>query len=177
MVYGETPAYGKYNAVRHVFKLGLDRVNERSSYAHVGVSACLFEDDMTGIQGRLAKARRALNAISGMGIRRNGLSVATCCLIFWVIVAPIALFGCEMLVLNDRSIRLIKEFQTYAGKRIQRLFSKSPNVCAFFGLGWIRLERFIEAKKLLFARSIMALDEGDPSRMIFCKRVNDYLFK
>ena len=133
MVYGETPACGKYNAVRRVFKLGPDRVNERSNYDLMGVTACLFENDMTGIEGRLAKARRALNAISGMGIRRNGLTVATCCLIFWVIVAPIALFGCEMLVLNDRSIRLIEEFQTYAGKRIhtETLQQNTKCVCVF----------------------------------------------
>ena len=162
-------------AERRIFKLGPDRVKERPSYDHVGVTTCLTESDMSGVEGRLAKARRALNAISGMGIRRNGLSVATCCLIFWVIVALIAFFGCEMLVLNDESIRLFEEFQTYAGKRIQRLFSKTPNTCAFFSLGWIRIERFIEVKKLLFARSILALDEADPSRLIFCKRVNDYL--
>ena len=161
--------------MRRIFKLGQDRVRERKTYDHVGVTCCLTDDDVTGIEGRLSKARRALNAISGMGIRRNGLSVATCCTIFWVIVAPIALFGAELWILNDRSIKLIEAFQTYAGKKVQRLFVRAPNTCAFFGLGWLRLERLIEVKKLLFARSILMLKEEEPSRRIFCTRVQEYL--
>ena len=45
------------------------------------------------------------------GIRRNGLSV----FYFWSVVVPIALFGCEVLVLIDKS-----EFRIYDGKTIQR---------------------------------------------------------
>ena len=59
--------------------LGGDRVRERVSYEHVGVTACLYDEDALGIVGRLSKARRALNAISGLGIRKNGLSIHTCC--------------------------------------------------------------------------------------------------
>ena len=90
-------------------------------------------------------------------------------------MAPIALFGCELLILNDKSVKLLEGFQVYAGKRIQRLFSKAPNICAFFGLGWMRLERIVEVKKVLFVRSLLALDVSEPSRMVFCKRVEDYL--
>ena len=145
------------------------------SYDHVGVTTCLFDDDVSGVEGRLAKARRALNSISGLGIRRNGLSVVTCCVIFWSIVAPIALFGCEMWILNDRTVRLLDDFQIYAGKRVQRLYSKSPNICSFFGLGWIRLERLIEVKKLLFVRSLLSLEEHEPSRIIFCARMEVFM--
>ena len=88
----------------------------------------------------------------------------TCCMIFWSIIVPIALFGCEMWVLNDSAVRAIEDFQVYAGKGIQRLFSRSPNICAFYSLGWIRLERLVEIRKLLFVRSLMALNPDDPSR-------------
>ena len=150
-------------------------MRERLSYDHVGVTACLYDDDASGIVGRISKARRALNAISGLGIRRNGLSMYTCCMIFWSIIVPIALFGCEMWVLNDCAVKAIEEFQVYAGKKIQRLFSKSPNICAFYGLGWIRLERLVEIRKLLFVRSLLALNPDDPSRSIFCSRLDDFL--
>ena len=80
---------------------------------------------------------------------------------FWLIVVPITLFGSELWVLNDKSVNLIEQFQIYAGKRVQRLYSKAPNDCYFFGLGWIRLVRMVEVKKLLFARSILALDDRD----------------
>ena len=70
---------------------------------------------------------------------------------------------------------MIDAFQVYAGKRVQRLFGKSPNICAFYGLGWVRLERYIEVKKLLFIRSILILDPMEPSRKVFCSRMDDYL--
>ena len=67
-----------------------ERVEERENYDHLGVRACIFEDDLSGIEERLSKGRRALNAISGLGIRRNGLTIYACCVIFWSIVIPIA---------------------------------------------------------------------------------------
>ena len=175
MVYGEARNTNKHNAAIRNFRLGDKRVKEKVRYEHVGITACLYEDDVEGIDGRLSKARKALNAISGLGIRRNGLTVATCCIIFWAIVVPIALFGCEIGILNDKSITLIEGFQIYAGKRMQRLFKKCPNICAFFGLGWLRLERLIEIKKMMFVRSLLALDADDPSRVIFCVRAEEFL--
>ena len=65
MVFGETPRTNKHNAEMRNFRLGGDRVKERLTYDHVGVTACLYDDDASGIVGRIAKARRALNAISG----------------------------------------------------------------------------------------------------------------
>ena len=99
MVFGETPRANKHNADRRLFRLWGEGVRERLSYDHVGVTACSYEDEVSGILGRLSKARRALNAISGLGICKNGLSLHTCCIIFWAIIVPIALFGCEMTVL------------------------------------------------------------------------------
>ena len=57
-------------------------------------------------------------------------------------------------------MKLIEDFQNIVGKKVQRLFPRSPNVCAYYGLGWLRLERFIEVKKLLFLRSISCIDDG-----------------
>ena len=50
-----------------------------------------------------------------------------------------------------------------------------PSVNSSCVLGWIRLERLVEIRKLLFVRSLMALNPDDPSRSIFCSRVNDFL--
>ena len=105
MVYGETPSANRNNSQVRMFTLGNDlgndRVSERLSYEHVGITACLCDEDVSGVENRLSKARRAVNTISGMGIRRNGSSVTPCCKTFWVIVVPIALFGSEMWILND----------------------------------------------------------------------------
>ena len=140
-----------FNADRRFFMLWDDRVREKLSYEHMGVVCCLSEDDVSGIEKRLTKAQRALNAVSGLEIRRNGLTVATCSIIFWVVVAPIALFGTELWILNDKSVSLIESFQIYTGKRVQRLFDRSPNSCSFYTLRWLRLERLVEVKKLLFS--------------------------
>ena len=35
-------------------------------------------------------------SISGIGIRRKGLNMATCSVIFWSVIAPIATYGCEL---------------------------------------------------------------------------------
>ena len=150
-------------------------MREKLAYDHVGVTACLYENDADGVESRIAKARRAFNAITGLGIRRNGLSIATCNTIFWAIVSPITLFWSEMWVLGDKSIKLVEDFQNYAGKRIQRLSGETPNACAFYGLGWIRLERMIEIKKMIFIRSLMALCTTEPSRLVFCERAAVYM--
>ena len=175
LVFGETPGANRFNAERRRFELGGERVRERLSYEHVGVTLCLYETDVSGVKERLSKARRALNAVSGLGIRRNGLTIATCNAIFWTIVVPIALFGSELWILTDECVNLVESFQNYAGKRVQRLHSRGPNACAFYGLGWIRLERLIEVRKMLFIRSILSLGVDEPSRGIFCIRLEDFM--
>ena len=145
------------------------------AYEHVGVLCCLYESDLSGVEERLSRARRALNAVPGLGIRKNGLTVATCCTIFWAVVVPIAPFGSELWILSDRCVDLIETFQGYAGKRVQLLFNLVPNSGAFFSLGWLRLVRLVEVKKLLFVRAILVLDVTEPSRRVFCRRFEDYM--
>ena len=102
--------------------LGPARVKETAEYDHVGVKASIYSDSTSGIEERIGKARRALNAISGLGIRKNGITIATCNIIFWTIIIPIAIFGCELWLLDGNSIMMLETFQIYAGKRIQRFF-------------------------------------------------------
>ena len=90
------------------------------------MKACIFEDVISGIEERLAKGRRALNATSGLGIRNNGLTILACCIIFWCVVVPIANYGAEFWILDNKRLKLIEAYQTFVGKRIQRLFSKAP---------------------------------------------------
>ena len=124
-------------------KIGPAKVIERDNYDNVGIRAIDPDDDVSGIEERISKARHTFNAVAGVGIRSNGLTMATCNVIYWTIVVPAALYGSEIWISNAKSILVLEAFQMYACKRIQRLYSSVPNAPALYALGWMRLERYI----------------------------------
>ena len=101
--------------------------------------------------------------------------MATCNIIFWSVVVPTTLYGCELWIMNDTSLDMIEDFQNHIGKRIQRFHPKIPNICSFYALGWMRLERIIQIRKLLFIRSIMVMQDDELPKKIFCDRAKCYL--
>ena len=84
-MYCETPFAHKRNARDRIFKLGQSKVAERIEYEYVGIRAHIFQDNASGIEECSTKAERSLNAASGLGIRRNGLNMLTCSIVFWSI--------------------------------------------------------------------------------------------
>ena len=126
------------------------------------------------MEERLAKGRRTLNAVSGLGIRNSGLTIFACCVIFWCIVVPIATFGAEFWIMDDKCVLLLESFQVFVGRRIQRLFSKSPKASSYFSLGWVRLERYVEIKKLLFVHSVLSRGDDDTTKIVFVQRAKKY---
>ena len=118
LVFGEDRRNHDRNASNRIFKLGPAKVKEVTEYDHVDVKTSIFPGSTTGVEERVGKARRALNAISGLGIRRNGLNIATCNFIFWTIKVPIAIYGSELWHLNGDSFKILDAFQIYAGKRV-----------------------------------------------------------
>ena len=60
------------------FKLGVDWVPEKPNYDHVGVKSMIFYDDDAWVKDEIKKARRALKAFAGLGIKKNGLTMRTC---------------------------------------------------------------------------------------------------
>ena len=76
-MFGESKRVNERNRLERTCMLGPDKVPEKSDYEHVGVKLSILIDDASGVEERLAKARRALNAISGLGIRKNGLTIAS----------------------------------------------------------------------------------------------------
>ena len=93
MTYGEEPKKNTEYAKHRNFKLGRDRVLEKQCYDHVGVKACLYKHNNTRIDEKITKARCAFNACAGIGIRRNWLTMMTCNIIYWSIVAPLLLLA------------------------------------------------------------------------------------
>ena len=123
---------------------------------------------------KISKGRRALNAAAGLGLKAGGLTIKACSIIFWSMVIPIITFSSEPWVLKDDDITLIESFQRYAGRRIQRFHSRSPNETSYVTLGWLRIEYFIYVKELLYVRSIAILDDSIIYKQLFRERFAQY---
>ena len=147
LVYGESPKEHERYSLDRIFKLGPNKVNERKNYDHVGIRNSIFDYDYADVIERISKGRRAFNFIAGIGIRKGGITMATCNVIFWTIVVPTTIYGSEMWIMDDPILELIEEFQNYIGKRIQRFHPRIPSICSYYGLGWMRLERVIQIRK------------------------------
>ena len=121
-----------------------------------------------------AKVEKALNASAGLGVKRNGLSMAVCNLLYWSVIIPTTLFGCELWVLTDPEIEKLQLFQRQASRHFQRFDPASPTESCFYGLGWIGLCTYICVKKMLFAHSIARLDETNVIKQVFIARAKHF---
>ena len=70
LVYGDDKHENNQNSGLRTFRLGDDVVAERNNYDHVGIRATIYEEDVSGLEERISKARRTLNAVSGLGIKK-----------------------------------------------------------------------------------------------------------
>ena len=172
LIYSGDPNPVRHNTPLKEFSLGAAKVKERLNLDHVGIQTSVDLNDISGTEERISKAQKTLNAATGLGIGRNGLTIATCNIIIWSLVVPTSLYGCEIWRLNNDVISLLESFQIYAAKKIQRFYGRVPNACCLYALGWLRLERFLQVKKMMFIRAIMILDDQTLSRRIFCERAN-----
>ena len=175
LVYGETRKEHENALKNRFFKLGKERVCERLEYDHVGVKACILSEDNERVSEKIKKGRRALNAASGLGIRINGITMKTCNLIFWTIVMPIITFGSEIWMVSDKDIDSLQNFQRYAGRRVQRFPKRSPSFSSHYGLGWIRIDTYVQIKKLLFILTLIRMEVDSRLRIVFKERAMQYI--
>ena len=174
LVFGESKAESKIGSCNRVFKLGGRRVKDRLYYDHIGIKICVDGDTHVRTEEKVSKARKVLNMSTNMGVRKGGLNLKTCMVIFWSVVIPTLLFGCEAWFIKYRDMELLRSFQRYAARRLQRLHYLSLNVTAEACHGCMDIVCFIKARKIIFFWSIIAMKEYMPIRLILVNRLREH---
>ena len=172
MVFGENKAEAIKGKENRMFLLGNDKVKESLHYDHVGIKTCVNYDTHIRTEEKIKKARTTLNMATCMGIKRGGLNIMTCCIIYWTVVVPTLCFGCELWILSKKDIQLLQGFQRYAARRIQRLHPRSLNLTSRLCLGWLDIVRYIMMKKALFIRTVIVMKEYIPVRSILLDKID-----
>ena len=160
--YGESNAERQNGTKHRQYFLGKEKVKELVEYDHVGLKSCIGSDFTNRTMEKIKEGRKTLNAASGIGLKRGGLFMKACSFIFWSLIIPITTFASELWVLKNNGVHLLEDFERYARRGVQRFPSYSPKKTSFIGLGWMRLENFIAAKKLVFVRTIASMDKDSP---------------
>ena len=110
-----------------------------------------------------------------MGIKKRGLILSTCSIIFWPLIVPITLFGSELWVLSVQDLHDIDSFQRQIGRQIQRFHNRSPPHTCIRSPGWMRLETFIYANKVLFLRTILCMNDDTVHNRLLAQRLRRFL--
>ena len=147
LIFGESERERKIGLENRRFSLGSQKVKERLYYDHVGVKTCVKGDTHVRTEEKVKKARKVLNMSTNMGVKRGGLNLNTCNLIYWTIVMPTLLFGCEVWVIKQRDCDMLEAFQRYAARRLQRFHMSSYNVTSFFCMGWMSIVQYMHVKQ------------------------------
>ena len=131
LVFGENKKSNLTNSKQRAFRLGQEGVKERETYDHVGVKIGILNDNTVRVEEKISKGRKTLNASTGLGIRKNGLNMGTCNLIFWQVVVPTVTFGSEVSICSEKDEELLLNIQRYAGRKVQRFPQRAPNASSF----------------------------------------------
>ena len=92
LIYGEDKRTHDHSVQFRMFNLGGEKIPEKEHYDHVGIKACIYENNKLLVEEKISKGKKTLNASTGLGVRRKGLSMAVCNLIFWMVIIPITTY-------------------------------------------------------------------------------------
>ena len=82
--------------------IGGQKVPKKLHYDHVGIKTSIFDNDSTTVEEKISKGRKTLNAC--LGVKRKGLSMSICNLVFWLVIIPITTYGAEIWTMSDEDI-------------------------------------------------------------------------
>ena len=75
----------------------------------------------------------------------------------------------------DSDVEKLDNFHRYVGRRMRRLHSRSPSNSSYETLGWIRLENFLNMRKIIFIRSVLCLDDKSMYKKVFLMRMRHFI--
>ena len=125
---------------------------------------------------RCQKAKNAYYAISGMGVRSQGLNQVTAASIYKRIVMPVALYGSELW--NDMTktdITTLNRLQHFVAKTIQGFHKRTRSDMCESMLGLFRLSSEVDKRKLQFLHKILSLPNHTISKQIFIMKYVSFL--
>ena len=134
LVYGESEKEHRRNSTYRQFRPGGEKVKETTEYDHVGLKSCTGGSYLNRTKEKMKKGRKTLNAASGIGLKRGGLTMEVCSFLLWSLIVPIVTFASEIWVMRDQDVNALDTFQRYAGRKVQRFLYHSPNETSFMGL-------------------------------------------
>ena len=141
------------NGKNRIFKFVPECIREKQSYDYVCVEANIYDEDGPRVMEKLLRIE-----ILRPGDLKNELNMVSCNISFWPVILPILTFGIEIWILTENNKENILAFQKYTGRCIQRFPPRSPNITAFYDLGWLKITNSILVKKLLFVYTIIEVD-------------------
>ena len=138
--------------------LSLDQV---LSYKYLGVPLncspyCLFKSFNDQVKKRAQMFMGRVLSLVKSGPNRSDLAYS-----LWTNIAlPSILYGCEVIPLNDGTIKEIEKCQSAVGRFILQVPSSSSNVCVHIDSGLKPIWSIVAEKVLLYAQSTMTKEHS-----------------
>lgn len=161
-----------------VYKWCMDEkeIEQVDQFVHVGIRlSCSFKSK-TRTHEMCNKGKSQIGAMSGVGVRGDGLNPLTSAHIWEKVTLPSILYGAELWNnLTKGEIDELEKVQKFAAKRIQGFDKRTHDEIVRRCLEWNTMNSIIDYKKLMFLHKLIFLDESTIAKQLFLYRLYDYM--
>ncbi|MES9994111.1 MAG: reverse transcriptase family protein [Candidatus Thiodiazotropha sp.] len=146
IVFNETKYY--YKKHRRVWYLGPNEVTEGENYKHLGVNCNKYSDLSVNLKESVDKLKGTFMSLANCGLI-NELNPVTCKNLYYSVVLPKALYGCECWSnLSSGNILILERAHRFCVKYMQGFNIRTRTDIALGLLGMYSLESEIDFRKL-----------------------------
>ena len=136
------------------FNLADEALETVSEAVHLGVPLSSKHRLSGALEAKISKGRRSVRAMCGFNSSQSIPMPTVLGRLYWSVIVPSLLFGCEVTVMLDGDRDKLDVFHRSVARRIQGLSEKTPNVMCMTQLGWLSLSATIDIKCLMFLRTL-----------------------